>query len=1111
MAAQTGITKTFIDISLTGGVNKKRDQHQLRNGELITAENVLYSTVDGQITKRPGFASINPQGAPLQGAPFTAIGCRDNIEPIVLGQNTLNRINTSQNLSTSIALPTQGRISVSQIAGSSGKQLTANPPSHAHSATDNQRYICVVWEEPSATQIVYQPTPNQVSGGPGNVWYGVQDILTSTWIIPPTQLTFQRTTFAPGSVTYTMTGMYAPMVTYDNGYFYISVIVGGMGYGGSGGTTPMYGYWFYTYGYPLTNLAAGPQINPYIITIEATLTLNVVSGYSLCSYDFHMANGRFIHAFQLATSNKLRVYTGTQANGVLTLVNGPIDYANVLSSVNGTGGRVACKCNGSTAYPFMVVALPTVLLIGINGNVTSNAASYNDAPSNLPATAITDPIDIMPITGLSSPGIGVTYQSVTIANNYDVTNTPGYTYIGVVLQGPYASGIAGAQVCKVQAPLGCKYMEVASRMFVTPAGKIAFWVSFGGSNNAETYNTCQLCEVTITQVGNSPVGSYQWVAKTMYLSTTPLHSGLSQSPSEVVRIPNTQKYVTMLSSVTEKASKLFGWGALNRVTFDYLPVRKPQVLPLPTGGNIIAGAIPMYYDGATVQEAGFALAPDYSRSSSALNVYASRDAFTVTSVSTQGIVGGANLVTASGYVEYYYVVCLVRRDAYGNVYRSAPSAVFTVPCPNAFNNVLFDPLYYNMPGNVGVEFYRSTQGQKGTYYFLQQVAFGQAFLDNINDNGPTYAGAGAINQNRTVYTNSNELPNDPPPACHHMAISESRAYMIPSDNRNVIWYSKQFSPGRSVEFCANLTLSEGLNSGQFTAVGVLDSSVIVFKEDQILYFQGSGPDNTGANGSFTPFQKIASDVGCIDPGSVCVIPDGMVFRSRRGIELLTRGLGVVYIGSNVEPIVQSMGTISSVVVMPGYTELRFVPSVAGQPVLCYDYGAKRWSTFTNMAAVMAASVAGDYWFISADGSLVNRETPGLFLDNGVPIVMTLETPEIPCGGAGIQGWGRVYRMALLGDFSALANPSAYALNIFFAYDHQAAYTDTTVFNTTNGLISGDTVYQFRCSRLPRQVMQTLKLKIQDTGVSGQACGISDLVLEVGDKSGLARLPAAKTV
>jgi hypothetical protein len=97
-------------------------------------------------------------------------------------------------------------------------------------------------------------------------------------------------------------------------------------------------------------------------------------------------------------------------------------------------------------------------------------------------------------------------------------------------------------------------------------------------------------------------------------------------------------------------------------------------------------------------------------------------------------------------------------------------------------------------------------------------------------------------------------------------------------------------------------------------------------------------------------------------------------------------------------------------------------------------------------------------------------------------------------------------MALLGDYY-----SGHVLNVSFAYDHQPNYTDTVHFDTSTGLVTGDTVYQFRCSRLPRSVMQTLRIKITESGTVGQSCAISSIALEVGSKNGLAKLAAQKTV
>jgi hypothetical protein len=151
---------------------------------------------------------------------------------------------------------------------------------------------------------------------------------------------------------------------------------------------------------------------------------------------------------------------------------------------------------------------------------------------------------------------------------------------------------------------------------------------------------------------------------------------------------------------------------------------------------------------------------------------------------------------------------------------------------------------------------------------------------------------------------------------------------------------------------------------------------------------------------------------------------------------------------------------------------------------------------------------------------VRRDTTS-FLDGDQPIQMTLQTPWIKLQG--LQGFGRIYRMSLLGEYR-----SEHELNVEMAYDYNDFTTHTLTFNTADSLGgsvygsdsyygetspyggTSDFVYQFR-SRVPRQKMQSLRLTISDSSTTGESYSISDLALEVGIKSGLYKLPAAKTV
>lgn len=1076
MAAPDGtlpLAKTFVGVNLTSGVNRKSDTHKLQNGELLTAENVSFSQVEGQICKRSGFKPVTPQGAPFQGGPFKALGCRDNIEPLILGANTLNKYNTAQNLSTSIPTPTQGRVDVNQIVGSTGQSKLPYPPIDSSTATDGTQYACVTWQEPNITGAL--------------MFYGVQDLSSGSWIIPPTPIVNQYAamTFPQGlntSITYSYVSHMSPKVQYSNGAFYISFLW--CGQNGTGNTSYQSIVSFYSL--PLTNLAGGLAKVNFTYRIDGATNVSNSTSPTNASYDFHTSGSIFIVAANSQNNTAQIIYNaGTITGGQLS--------ANASGSVTlsfSGSQRIACKCDGPAATPFLIAGANGVAYGTPQGSFTTYRATTVGTPQNFP-------VDCMWAGNGDAVWIG--YNSSA-------------SFLQIVMMWVVPSTGASTKI-SFTGPIQTYFMQILSRMWmVAQNNKVYVWLGCAAPSSDSVYNSAFLVEYDFTALTATVV------CRTLYLKNSHIMGGTQTFPTEVLKLPGSAQYVTFISSALEKVSDGFrSYGALNRIQFNFAPARGPQIIPLPTGGNMICGAYPLYYDGATVCEAGFSSAPSADPMMQTTSTSVPPAPFV--SSETSGLDGGASAITPSGYIEYYYTMCLVRRDAYGNVYRSAPSTVVTVPCPNQYNSVAFAPTNYNQSGNVQIEYYRSTQGTPGTYYFLGQVANGLAYTDRKADGSTAPGQNNSITKNRTVYTNSGEVQNDPPPPVHHAAISETRMYVIPSDNRNLIWYSKQFSPGRTVEFAADLTMSEGQNSGQFTALAVLDDKLIIFKRDQVLYTYGNGPDNGGKNGAFAPFVKIASDVGCIEAASVCVIPDGVVFRSRRGIELLTRQLQVVYIGGNVEPLVQTNGPLSSVVLMPNFTELRFIPAQATATttyqgvtatiptsVLVYEYLGKRWSTYTNMAATQAAAINADYWWISADGLLVNRETPGQYLDNGQNILMTLETPEIPCGSGGSQGWGRIYRMALLGDFFA-----AHKLLLSLAYDHQTNYTDTITFDTTSGLIPGDVVYQFRASRLPRSVLQTLRLKIQDTANTGQSCAISSLVLEVASKNGLAKLSPAKTL
>lgn len=1101
-----------MSIPLTGGIDRKTDKHQLSSGQMYTADNVQYIS-QKQLSKRYGCQGIYPPGG-LQGAPFTAIGIRDNVEPVIQGGNVLNRYNPATGLSTSVSAPTQGRSDSVAVASSTGNTATAVVPSYASCATDKQKYVCVAWEETQSPQNT-------------KFYWGIQDLATGNWIISPR--TQASTAFSGGMVN-------APKVAYmaqSNTFAIFWIETSGTSQDICNGDVY------------LTNLAAGLQVSNPPLVIQSTT--GATNNYSTWGYDVltnfnnaYFTNGTIVGwmkpssaAGTTGTAN-VAIYPNDQRYAQPTITS-----TSSLSATSGAqkialgsiSGTLAAATNQQITT-FGGAALTPQTVRSLSGSFTNASGSFG----------ITNFIGTAPAL-LSLNGNLLWFSTVYTVDSNTSTYSSVHNVMAIV---PVSGGVPGtvSSVISVDPPNNTLTTSYLSKPFFNNLTQNVYaYIGAGGYSDANTYANTFLMEIPTPGLGTVA----KPIARLLYGVTGNIGRTTAQnSLTEVLPTLSPSRFITFLSTQTFDASfssssvPLTYYGNLNLTGFDFNPPRGNQLLPIPQGGVFATSAFPWEYDGQQVVESGFSTAP------------------AVVSPQSTTTSGGALLAAT-----YWYRLCFVKRDAYGNVTRSSPSNPFSVTT-SANGTVKFPPLSYS-GGNVYVEFYRSVSttstsaAAPGVYYLIGSVPQNTVFTDT-----GAYTDA-TLQAQMTIYTASGEIENDPPPPVHHMAFGETRAFIIPSDARNQIWYSKPYVPGKQLEFSANFTVNEGANAGLFTAIAVLDTNVICFKADSIAYFSGTGPDATGTNGSFSQFARLSSDVGCVDPGSLAIIPGGLLFRSRRGIELLTRGLQVQYVGFAVEPLAQAITTIGSAVVLPKYTQVRFVPSVPGQPVLVYDYQFSRWSTYSSMASVQANTLSGQYWWISADGSTVLQETPGQFLDNGANIMMTVETPELPL--AGIQGWGRAYRMAVLGDFK-----SSHQMNVSFAYDHSPNYQDqigysiatqADIDNVVSGLtsfsidsvgwdlenpgalnpylpavpgaslgraptvVSPPCAEQFRLSRMPRQRMQVCRIMLQDTPVLasfrndgsyqttplafGESCAISDITLEFGQKAGVAKLGPQGTV
>jgi hypothetical protein len=405
---------------------------------------------------------------------------------------------------------------------------------------------------------------------------------------------------------------------------------------------------------------------------------------------------------------------------------------------------------------------------------------------------------------------------------------------------------------------------------------------------------------------------------------------------------------------------------------------------------------------------------------------------------------------------------------------------------------------------------------QGNATYAAAWALGCSFFDTLLD--------GQIQANEVLYTGGGELANFASPAMGFVAQHRGRLFTTLTEQPNSIWFSQTFEPGAQITpgFNPELTIPIDPAGGVLNALASMDEKLIIFETGQIFYIQGDGPDATGTDqGSqyFTPPDLITTDCGCIAPGSVVVVPAGIMFQSAKGIYLLSRGLVLDYtIGEQVEDLVQG-NTVLSATLMPDRQEVRF--ALNNGTTLFYNYLFGTWSERLNWGGP-GIIFGGKYTFQKANGQPV-QEAPGIYTDSGQPYSLLVQTAWLKPNG--LQGEFRLSQMSLLGDFH-----SNHILLCQVAIDYETRpcmppiiWNPGPVINANQfgggifgqvspfgGGLEGNS-YQFRAF-IEREI-EAVQFTLSDTYTQAPYSGMSieNLSIEVGLEKGIKRFGPGKTV
>lgn len=514
-----------------------------------------------------------------------------------------------------------------------------------------------------------------------------------------------------------------------------------------------------------------------------------------------------------------------------------------------------------------------------------------------------------------------------------------------------------------------------------------------------------------------------------------------------------------------------------------------------------AGGLIQAYDGVSVTELGFSLWPEGKNTAN----------------------GVLDIVSAAGSTAFvttdlFFIQAIYEwTDGKGQIHRSAPSILKTIsPAANTNKITVKIPTVRtsSKPGtSINLVVYAAVVDSSVLTRYMSVA--NDPTVDEVTIDITTYPSLAA----EILYTTGGVVENIAPPAGKAILNHKQRLFLCGTEDHQ-IWYTKFSRDGQGLAFQDINLLPIESDGGDPTAMATMDEKLIIFKKSHIYFESGDGPLDTGQqNDYFIPI-RLAKDVGTTNPQSVTVITQGTLFKSDKGIYLLNRQLRTSYIGAGVDNFNDL--TVTSAALLPDVDEVRF--TTATGPTLVYNYFFSQWSTFNNYAATSATVWQDSYIHLKSAG-LVNREQ-AVYDDNGVRIQMAIETSWFAM--AGIQGFQRIYKALLLGDFI-----NHHYCRVRVAYDYEDAYNETIIFNTQIGLDatsvfgegvtygsvtpyggSGSTVFQ--CRILPaKQQCESFKMRIEDvdsvTAVGGGCFKLLSVGLEVGRKYGAFKLSARKTV
>ena len=574
----------------------------------------------------------------------------------------------------------------------------------------------------------------------------------------------------------------------------------------------------------------------------------------------------------------------------------------------------------------------------------------------------------------------------------------------------------------------------------------------------------------------------------------PVNISAVDSTDYLIGILKKTRIQSIDQTLTANLGTFFG-----EISFD--PINGPITTEI-NGTLLIAGSIIRAYDGVSATEYGFHLFPEGD---------------TATAVAGAGIPDGTYLV------QHIYEWT----DAKSNRYRSAPSIAQSVTTSGGNNRIeatvpilrLTDKtdIYANLTDRQPIVIKTYITEASGTIPYLAATT---TATNTANATITLSTDPATLTSNEFLYTSGGALENIAPEPCNFILTHNNRIVTMGLENKNQIQISKDIRASAMPGFNEDLTLTFDPAGGNIIGGASMDNNLVIQKRTATYSLAGDPPNDLGAGSTFGTPQLISSDIGCSEPKSIFQLPDGIIFRSTKGIYLLNRGLTLSYIGAPVEDDVTGKSILSTDILTDN-NEIRFATN--NNKILVYNYYFKRWSTISAFG-ILDATIWKNDTYVYLTSAKVLTESASTYLNDGDFVTTTLRTGWIHLSG--MQGFQRIQRLAMLGTYYT---NNTFTVGVYKDYSEDIAESKTlnagdivnaTFYGSsatygaepTYGGGTVDEVYQLRY-HMQNQKSEAISIQISDAtnGTNtGQSFSINGLALTVTGKGGIFRTSTGRS-